>query len=675
MVQSTNSESLVSRRRWLQSVTAGGLGMLAGCSGGKEDGKGSGNSSGKGKPILRVTEGTPPTEQNLNYFSAGFNEELSELSSIRLAQYSATYLGWVPLEAKHDHPDEVGSAPGTFDKKNDEYRVDIFDKMTWSDGKQVTAEDMVVQAELEQLMLPKDSRNPKSVVTGWRADGPTTLVFELNGKAGYNQRAVEFEALLTGVGYHLGPNMRVDSWFDKKRQELKDATTKSERDSIREEVTQLSFFLPDAKNSNKIDSVQMAGPYNPVSANRNVAKFKTDSEHPIAKHNKINWTEAHVLYPGREDPDRMAALFENNEIDMHHQVIPPSVRMAEHHKNVVNWEMGGIALAFNYGWSPGGGSGSAPNDSLHPLIKNDHRVRQAIAYVIDRPGVAQSAMQIAQSPVKTPAGLLDPQIKQEFPDLYKNLQTYKRTDQNVKKAEQLMKAAGASRNSDGKWVDSNGKIIKIQLMSIPDAEWTGANQAIVNFLSQFGFQASSALPSNVQVGTRIASANFQMTLSEWGYGRPAKYFAYQAILDPSAVTEQDPYYWVKHEFKAPEEIGNWESPLKTYKTADIISGMNNVPLSETKEALKELIWVTNYAQPCIPILRDGSGMQQNTNTFKWPKRPPLHPKAHYNVVPPRPTKGWDQYPAVYGFEQETKNVRRGHWDGKWRGKMQSRNAK
>ena len=697
-----SEDSKISRRKWLQSVTAGGVALVAGCSGG-DGGDGTETGTNRNQPgmvtststsdtetgtatddstpsgevemvdrPLRVTEGTPITEQNMNYFAAGFNMELSELSSIRLAQYSASWLGWVPLAAKHEHPDEVGPAPGTFDRENDEYRVQIFDGMTWSDGKKVTAQDMVMQAELEHLMLPKDARDPNKVITGWRADDETTLVFELNGDAGYNQRAVEFQALLTGVGFHLGPNMRVDSWYDGKRQELKDATTKSERDSIRTEVTQLAYFLPDAPESSEIDSVQMAGPYNPVSANQNEGVFETDPEHPIAKHNRINWSEARVKYPGREDPDRMASLFANNQVDMHHQVIPPSVSMAEHHKNVVNWEMGGIALAFNYGWSPGGGEGSAPNDPLHPLIKNDHRVRQAMAYVIDRPGVAQSAMQIAQAPVSTPAGLLDPQIKNEFPDLFSNLRKYERNQENVKKAEELMKAAGASRNNNGKWVDGDGNLIELTLMSIPDAEWTGANQGIVNFLKQFGFQVSSALPSNVQVGQRTANADFQMSLSEWGYGRPAKYFAYQAILDPSAITQQDPYYWTKHEFQAPSEIGNWDSELKTYNTLDIISGMNNVPLSESKEELKKLIWVTNASLPCIPILRDGSGMQQNTNTFKWPPRPDLHSEAHYNVVPPRPNQGWDQYPAVYGFEQETKDVRRGHWDSQWRGSMQAR---
>ncbi len=140
-------------------------------------------------------------------------------------------------------------------------------------------------------------------------------------------------------------------------------------------------------------------------------------------------------------------------------------------------------------YSPTGtGPGLWFNELVYPLGKKE--VRQAFAYIIDRAATATAAMGPAGTAVQFEAGFTDTTVPAWLsPETVRQLNRYAR---DLSKAEELLKAAGCSKSTDGSWLDDQGKALAFEL-SVPDSsypDWVAAAEEAARQLSDFGIKAS-----------------------------------------------------------------------------------------------------------------------------------------------------------------------------------------
>lgn len=162
------------------------------------------------------------------------------------------------------------------------------------------------------------------------------------------------------------------------------------------------------------------------------------------------------------------------------------------------------------------------NHDVYPF--NIKEVRQAMAYVIDRDESAFLTNGLGAAATVYMAGLLDGSVPTLLSqDVIDQLNRY---EFNPEKAEELMIAAGFSRNSDGKWADSDGKTISAEYKFPAEfADFSAAAQNATSQLNEFGFDiVARALPWQ-ESAAAIRAGDF--ALSVWSWGSPSPFASRQ----------------------------------------------------------------------------------------------------------------------------------------------------
>lgn len=172
--------------------------------------------------------------------------------------------------------------------------------------------------------------------------------------------------------------------------------------------------------------------------------------------------------------------------------------------------------------APDLGQPSLQFNMKHNLIDQKF-VRQAIQYVVDRDTLMLIAEPGSESADLTSSGMIPPMrdilLDEDFID---SLNVY---NNNPEKAEELLIENGWSRNSNGIWVDENGKVVELELTTTSAyPTFFLCGDSIVNQLNEFGLKTTlkamevSAYWKYVSEGSAMMSIS--MRPGSPNYGEP-----------------------------------------------------------------------------------------------------------------------------------------------------------
>lgn len=132
------------------------------------------------------------------------------------------------------------------------------------------------------------------------------------------------------------------------------------------------------------------------------------------------------------------------------------------------------------------------DENIYPY--NMTKVRQALAYLINRPQVQKVAEPVSGTPTKWPTGMIDAATKQWMSSSQlANLNTY---STSTSKATQLLTSAGFKK-VNGKWMMPNGKPWTMTIYVVNGfSDWIAAAKVISSELNNFGIQASPNIVSS-----------------------------------------------------------------------------------------------------------------------------------------------------------------------------------
>lgn len=464
---------------------------------------------------------------------------------------------------------------------------------------EVTGEDLAIQQELNRRMVPKADRAENPLITGWHSDGPNDkwYVVDLNEK-GYN------DAIAEDLVLHNRISVYRNGWFADKLEELKSASSKDARQQVRKDIQQYSKGVLDGPFSG-LWKVKEA------SAKRLNAELKESV-----------WAREFMNY------DRMSAVqigggkgaswsaFTADQVDIQAHGVPPAIT------DPPDWTKDVLV-----GTPTGYGQGlvipyQSPADPVFwKDLKVAAKVRQALAYAVDKKEVAQAQFGFPEGVDRPPqakpyqriSGLAsEATAKDLFPDLFDSLPTY---DQDMDKAASLLKEVGFTKDG-GTWHKPNGNTFSFSVQSF---SWVrNSAQSTASQLQQFGVKAQHEPMTNNQLVSKYwGTREYQSVIAETSphTGPPSTYAAewFDPVNSRAAPPEGAWPVPPMGEFDAEptESIDAWEA-IKNYRTTKE---------SELKDAVKKCVWTYAYHLPVSPYYYWPVANAYNQQHFEWPDAP------------------------------------------------------
>ena len=148
----------------------------------------------------------------------------------------------------------------------------------------------------------------------------------------------------------------------------------------------------------------------------------------------------------------------------------------------------------------------------------DKRLRQAVAYAINKDESAKVTYGESAKTQKFMAGFSDNLVPLWIADAdQKKLNSYA---YDLKKADDLMKAAGYAKGSDGIYA-KDGKKLEFELYFPSDfADWSSAADHAQKALNSFGIKITPRGAIRSQQLPDVNGGNFQIAIMGWGIGNP-----------------------------------------------------------------------------------------------------------------------------------------------------------
>ncbi len=217
--------------------------------------------------------------------------------------------------------------------------------------------------------------------------------------------------------------------------------------------------------------------------------------------------------------------------------------------------------------------------------------RKAVAYILDRDEVRKVCYYYALSVNKYAHGVLksfeDQWLSKDF---LGSLEVY---TPNTAKAEELLQSLGWKRGSDGKWVDAQGKPVKLEITA-PAAwsDWCLAAANIADQLTAFGLTTEFRPTPNEVYGSNLKAGKYGMAIefepAWWGFAHP--WAGYDRMYGAKGYMRQ--------------VLGLDESmPDLVAKAQALVDKLAvTLDLAGQKALVEQLAKLTNENVPCLPFL-------------------------------------------------------------------------
>ena len=593
------------------------MGFLAGCMGGSNQDGEEGQQTGD---TTAQTTGSSDGGSGDTESSSGNGEILDRNFGLNYANVQFNQVNLNPFNANSDwglryqlHQTLAGANP-THDTSNTEYnptedenlvlqavesieftedqfRVDFKMPWVWSNGDTAGAEDWVVQLELDRYMVPKADRPEEPTIAKYQADGQKTLVMDLNPP--YNKWVLVYETL---TGYQ-----RLDTYRDgplaQYHEAFKDATTEDEASKIRNQVVQHTDGM-------MVGEHPVSGPWRPVNATPSEIKCELNQEHwaSVTQGGPLNFRNLTMYNFGDQSPK---PAFQRGTLDISGDALPPGATYPDNLYPIKAIEFGGQGLCLN--WT---------QDEYYA----DHRVRQALAYVIDRKQIASNTGGASNAagarPLEKPVPELLPSVgKNYIPDTWKQFRTFKTNEKNLQEAAKLFEEAGLQRD-DGQWYKPNGDRFSIPLQATEVT--VGEMETLAQNFGDFGIQAQVEVVDQTTQSQQVSNNEWHTYINTWGeFGFPPNNF--YALYGPSTMGDDGGPYG---EGNAPREmeippVGEWDAEPQSFNAQQVLQQITKADTAEkNKEIVRKLAWAGHYTQANFPIY-NMSSITPVRLTDKW----------------------------------------------------------
>jgi peptide/nickel transport system substrate-binding protein len=380
--------------------------------------------------------------------------------------------------------------------------------VTWSNGDDFTAEDVVVTFNCRRLAKGTVWRFLDSV----EAVDDHTVVFHMAEPSTVVERyVIRNEYIVDRATY--------GEWADK-AQELVDAGLDVDSDEWNDLLQEFNEFRPEEINA--------TGPYtidpNSISEAR-LTLVKNESSW-LADTVKFD-----LVYSYNGETPTVTPIVLAQQVDYATHGFPPATEKAFIDEGVRILRppiYSGPALYFNH--------------TIYPF--NVKEFRQALAYAIDRHENGTVSLGESGVAAEYMAGFSDNLVPLWIDDPGA-LNSY---DYDVDKAASMLEELGFTKGDDGVWVTDTGERMEYELTAPAEfADWSAAAENLAEQLTEFGIPTTFRGVEFRQHPIDVQHGDFQLAIRDWGSGNPHPHFSFvrdlynynqEAVKGP-AMAEQE----------------------------------------------------------------------------------------------------------------------------------------
>jgi peptide/nickel transport system substrate-binding protein len=589
MSEKSNSTAVspyATRRRVLGAVGAVGTTAIAGCAsnGGEGDGNGGDGNGGDGNgdggtgdqrvdQTFRYIVETLPTEQQLNPYNPN-----NVGGDIGMVFNDMGY--WSPMEGEW-----VGAIASDWSVDGEEISITLNEDHQWHDGSELTADDVVRKTRFEKHFEAQFWEWMESV----EATDEKTVLYSLD-------RSVSQDIIFS----LLFDEFQIDTPESQYQSYLESLEDASNDDAEQSALSDLTSFAPGYGDAigNSLFSVEN------VDSNR--VAFTTWEGHP--SYDDINFTGGELTYISSEN--KVTALINDQVDSINADTVGPGTRGQVENSNA--------ELRF----VPGTGGVSWSLDLNHDLLGR-RKVRQALAYILDGNEILANPLRgtgATEIPCGLPVNLEGNKANLEnwLPNLGDQLTRYGRTEENLSRAESLLREEGFSKDGD-QWMTPNGEAFTVA------GPWPSAGpnpsrvQVMNRQLEDFGINGSIQVIETSTWGSRLTQCDYDITHGSWGGNNP--YQAFQAGFISAANPRPSPQCEgeLKTSFEVPWPAGEPDGEVQSVNWQDRFNQLLTASGEEATQLTEELAWIFNQALPQIPVLETNTPYAIRTDDWNWPE--------------------------------------------------------
>ncbi len=577
--------NMINRRQFVGLTGMVGATALAGCTGNSDDGSSKGGSGDKKVHDVKHVDMANQVPQNIQW-------NISNPSSA--AQISHYYL--FDAFAKYNYAKSKLVPYGITDWEfgDNTFKLTLRDGLTWANGDDVTADDIVTQLKLGMYTGSGYGDYTKSV----EAKDDKTVVMHLENQV--NKSIVKFQVL--SDNQIRQPKSVFGKYVDKIEKNEKDGTRALQDFAWKEPIA--------------------SGPFEFKQATTQELVLTRRDDHPDSKN--INFKTYAFRYINGNEQAHQSMIA--NQLDSVYSMFTPPRIVNQLPKN---WQQVKTPANWGYGLVP-------QMDHKHT---GDRAVRQAIAYVINRDAVVKNAAPESKQAPKYSMGIPSGDQERILGDSASKFETYGQASSETDKAAKVLKKAGYKKQG-GKWHDSDGDIVNLPVQVPSDwTDWVTAAQTIVDQLKSFGFKSSVDSRSYGTLSGQVwANGDFVLASGSWLPGGAQASFPYFSLryqlLENSGYTYNYPpanqSRGGKHaDATVPSRTGSGKMTINPAKRLQDLSQATDE--KKINEIILDLAWVTNQDLPILAVAEkqdqsflsrdhwevpeDGSDIEQ----VKWPE--------------------------------------------------------
>jgi peptide/nickel transport system substrate-binding protein len=550
---------------------------------------GDGDSTERVDQYFRWGSGSDPSSMDFNVYSTNYGQGPRMVSMAVIGQRAETHSEWVLYDAED------------YEVSDGEFRLTLKDDLYWHQGgevvDEVTAEDKVLQGRLGRAMTPQETRPENPLITGWRADGDKTVVFELRDE--FNRAAVETQLIdLNDITHYR------DSFYQGELEKIQDATTVEEKNTIRQNLVE--------SKSVSHEEAYLSGPYMHESLGEGQWKLKVNPQHWAA--DGMNF--AGLMVKAISSDALYQALVNDTFEGRVDNQVPGTVDESQVPDNVTVVSGPGAlgdGLVINY---------DTEASDVDPILSKENLpeaalVRQGLAYAINKqrmkdvllgggPSVTGYGRATGVGEVMAKSVLSEEEY-QQFP-------TY---EQDLEKAAAKFREAGLSKQG-GEWVKPNGEPLSLNITTFP--WYTDSASLALQSLKNFGVNADQTTgEASTLTGAYWGSGDWEAAIAPFGSRNPPVSAAAARLAEPTANN-------------APPETMQvppfGELDAEPTETVDLQAFADARRKNNDEELnIKDILWVNAYHCTSIPFVNRGPAATFNTASFEFPSMPDGHPFA------------------------------------------------
>jgi peptide/nickel transport system substrate-binding protein len=377
----------------------------------------------------------------------------------------------------------------SLDEANKTYTMKLRSGLTWSDGSPVTAKDVVTTFNLHWLMR----QQAWTFLSDVKAQDDTSVLFTIGTPSTVLERFILRAPIL--------PDSVYGQWGTK-AETIRKAKGSLDSGPGKQLNADFQKFRP--------ENPVVSGPFNYD------VKSMTNSQMTLVKNpkglfaDKIGFEKV-VLYNGETSDITPVVMNKDVDYATHGFAVASEKTLQGNGFRILRPPVySGPSLVFNY--------------TTHPELA-DVKVRQAIAYVLDRNENGTVALGDSGKPCKFMAGFSDILVPDWISDEdQKKLNAY---DKDEAKATQLLQDAGWKKVG-GKWQTPAGKPAAYDIKFPTEfADWNPAATNAADQLNKFGFNITKRGITFTQLNPDVLAGKFDIAIQGWGASNhPHPYFAF-----------------------------------------------------------------------------------------------------------------------------------------------------